>query len=50
MVPAPVKEACLKLAAMLIVDRQASLRLSEGEGISFPVIRTLIAPYINKAL
>ena len=44
-VPPAVKEACLKLAASLVVDRTLALRLDVGEGTDFPELRRLVSPF-----
>lgn len=44
-VPAPVREAILKLAAVMVVDRAAASRRDVGEGIDFAEIRGLVQPW-----
>ena len=46
--PTPIREAVMKLAASLVVDRTASTVRTEGEGIDFDLIDRMVAPFTVK--
>ena len=46
--PTRVREAVMKLAASLVVDRTASTVRTEGEGIDFDMLDRLVAPFTVK--